>query len=124
MLKRTIFFGLFALGLLLQSCYYDNEVYLYGAGGGSACDTTTVTYSGTIVPILNNNGCNTCHTVTSGNGIVTTDYANLKLLATNGKLVNSVNGTGTPLMPLGGQKMPSCTLAKISKWVRDGALNN
>jgi hypothetical protein len=123
MIKRTIFFGLLAFGIFFQSCYYDNEVYLYGAGG-SACDTTTVTYSGTIVPILNNNNCNTCHTPTSGNGIITTDYADLKILATNGKLVNSVNGTGVPLMPLSGQKMPSCTLAKISKWVRDGALNN
>ena len=123
MLKRTLFFCLLVFGLFLQSCYYDNEVYLYGAGG-SACDTTNVTYSGTIAPIMVNNNCNACHTPSSGNGIVTTDYADLKILATNGKLVNSVNGTGTILMPLNGQKMPSCTLAKISKWVRDGALNN
>jgi hypothetical protein len=123
MIKRTIFFGLLAFGIFFQSCYYDNEVYLYGAGG-SACDTTNVTYSGTIVPILNNNNCNTCHTSTSGNGVIITDYANLKIIANNGSLVNSVNGTGVPLMPLGGPKMSSCTLAKISKWVRDGALNN
>ena len=124
MVKRTIFFGLFALGLLLQSCYYDNEVYLYGAGGGSACDTTNVTYSGTIVPILNNNGCITCHPLNSGHATVITDYNSVKALATSGLLVNSVNGNGVLLMPQSGLKMPSCTLAKISKWVRDGALNN
>ena len=123
MLKRTLFFCLLAFGLILQSCYYDNEVYLYGAGG-SACDTTTVTYSGTIVPILNNNGCITCHPLNSGHATVITDYASVKALAISGLLVNSVNGNGVPLMPQNGQKMPACTLAKISKWVRDGALNN
>lgn len=123
MLKRTIFFGLLAFGLFLQSCYYDNEVYLYRAGG-SACDTTTVTYSGTIVPILNNNGCISCHPLNSGHATIITDYASVKALATSGLLVNSVNGNGIPLMPQNGQKMPACTLAKISKWVRDGALNN
>ena len=123
MLKRTIFFGLLAFGLFLQSCYYDNEVYLYGAGG-SACDTTTVTYSGTIAPLMSSN-CNACHNATSGNGVITSDYTNLKLNVTNGKLVKSVNWTaGAIQMPLGGQKMPTCSLAKINKWVNSGALNN
>lgn len=112
------------MGLLLQSCYYDNEVTLYGTGGGSVCDTTTVTYSGTIAPIMASN-CNSCHTVSSGNGVITTDYTDLKVIVTNGKLVKSVNWTaGAIQMPLGGQKMPSCTLAKINKWVNSGALNN
>ena len=124
MLKRTIFFCLIALGILLQSCYYDNEVYLYGTGGGSACDTTNVTYLGTIAPLMASN-CNACHSATTGNGVNTSDYTNLKLIVTNGKLVKSVNWTaGAIQMPLGGQKMPSCSLAKINKWVNGGALNN
>jgi hypothetical protein len=124
MVKRTIFFGLLALGLMLQSCYYDNEVYLYGPGGGSACDTTNVTYSGTIAPLMASN-CNSCHSASTGNGVNTSDYTNLKLIVTNGKLVKSVNWTaGAIQMPLGGQKLPSCTLAKINKWVNNGALNN
>ena len=125
MLKRTIFFGFLATLLLLQACYYDNETVLYKAGGaGAACDTTNVTYSATIVPIMAAN-CNSCHTNSSGNGVVTSDYTNLKKIVTNGQLVNSVNGTGGIVpMPLGGQKMSTCNLAKISKWVNNGALNN
>lgn len=124
MLKRTIFFCSLAFGLLLQSCYYDNEVTLYGTGAGSVCDTTNVTYSATIAPIMASN-CNSCHNASSGNGVITTDYTNLKAIVTNGKLVKSVNWTaGAIQMPLGGQKMPSCTLAKINKWVNSGALNN
>jgi hypothetical protein len=124
MLKRTILFGLFAMGLMLQSCYYDNEVYLYGAGGSVACDTTNVTYSGTIAPLMSSN-CNSCHNTTTGNGVNTSDYTNLKLIVTNGKLVKSVNWTaGAIQMPLGGQKLSTCSLAKISKWVNNGALNN
>jgi len=124
MLKRTIFFCSLAFGLLLQSCYYDNEVTLYGTGAGSACDTINVTYSATIAPIMASN-CNSCHNASSGNGVITTDYTNLKAIVTNGKLVKSVNWTaGAIQMPLGGQKMASCTLAKINKWVNSGALNN
>jgi hypothetical protein len=124
MLKRTIFFCSLAFGLLLQSCYYDNEVTLYGTGAGSVCDTTNVTYLATIAPIMASN-CNSCHNASSGNGVITTDYTNLKAIVTNGKLVKSVNWTaGAIQMPLGGQKMPSCTLAKINKWVNSGALNN
>lgn len=124
MLKRILFFCLFAFGLLLQSCYYDNEITLYGTGAGSVCDTTTVTYSATIAPIMASN-CNSCHNASSGNGVITTDYTDLKAIVTNGKLVKSVNWTaGAIQMPLGGQKMPSCTLTKINKWVISGALNN
>jgi len=125
MIKRTFFFGLLATVVLLQACYYDNETILYRVGSsGATCDTTNVTYSATIVPILAAN-CNSCHTNSSGNGVVTTDYTNLKKIVTNGQLVNSVNGTGGIVpMPLGGQKMIACNLLKISKWVSNGALNN
>jgi len=125
MLKRVFFFSLLAFGVLLQACYYDNETTLYGAnGGGAACDTTNVTYSGTIAPILASS-CNSCHTSSSGNNVITTDYTHLLTIVQNGKLVKSVNWTsGAIQMPLGGSKLPACTLAKISKWVNKGALNN
>ncbi|MDP4289624.1 MAG: hypothetical protein Q8908_00930 [Bacteroidota bacterium] len=110
--------------MILESCYYDNEVYLYGNGSGAVCDTATVTYSATIAPIMASN-CNSCHTASSGNGVITSDYNNLKTIVNNGKLLKSVNWTaGAIQMPLGGQKLPTCTLAKINKWVDNGALNN
>ena len=125
MIKRTLFFGLLLLGFFLQSCYYDNEVYLYGPGGSTACDTTNVTYSGTIAPIMASANCNSCHSASSGSSVITTDYTNLKKAVVSGKLLNSLNWTGGALqMPSGGAKLPACTLAKISKWVNNGALNN
>lgn len=124
MLKRTIFFCLLAISLLMQACYYDNETVLYQTGSGIACDTTNVTYTSTIVPIMSAN-CNSCHTSLSGNGVITSDYTNLKVIVTNGKLVKSVNwSAGAISMPLGGQKMSSCNLAKINKWINNGTLNN
>ena len=45
--------------VLLGSCYYDSEEALYPVIN-SACDTTNVTFSGTIVSLLANN-CLSCH---------------------------------------------------------------
>lgn len=124
MLKRSIFFCSLAIGLLLQACYYDNETVLYNTGGGIVCDTTNVTFASSIAPILANN-CNSCHLSSSGNGVITADYTSLKVIVTNTKLVKSVNWTGGAVqMPLGGQKLSPCVLAKINKWVTSGALNN
>ena len=127
MLKRTIIFYTLAIGLLLQACYYDNETVLYKKDGGgisTACDTTNVTYSGTIAPIMASS-CNPCHVASSGNGVITSDYTNLKITVTNGKLVRDVNWTsGSDPMPKGGTKLSACVLAKIGIWVSKGALNN
>jgi len=42
----------------LQSCYYDNEAYLYP--GGVSCTDTTSTYTNRLAPIINSN-CVSCH---------------------------------------------------------------
>jgi hypothetical protein len=124
MLKQTISCSLLAIGLLLQCCYYDNEAVLYKNGGGTVCDTTNVTYSQTIAPIMSNN-CNSCHWSGAGIGVITIDYTNLNIIVANGKLSKSVNWTGGAIpMPLGGQKLSSCDLDKITKWINNGALNN
>lgn len=41
-----------------DSCYYDNEAYLYGEG--NICTDTTSTYTERLAPIFNNN-CVSCH---------------------------------------------------------------
>lgn len=124
MKKRIIFFGLLTMGLLLNACYYDKEEVLYGSGT-TACDTTAVTYAGTIAPIMSAN-CNSCHSGSSASaGIVTSNYTSLKVIASNGTLVHSVNwDSGLSPMPKGGSKLPTCDLAKIKKWVNLGAQNN
>ncbi len=44
--------------LFFQSCYYDNEAYLYG--NEIACTDTTSSYTTRLAPIINNN-CVSCH---------------------------------------------------------------
>jgi len=91
------------------------------------CDTTSVSYSTDIVPILQNN-CYSCHgngnTAGSG-GILLDGYTNLNKWAGNGYLVGNVtHAPGYVPMPYGLPALPSCEINKIVAWVHQGALNN
>ncbi|MFU8843257.1 MAG: hypothetical protein ACNA7V_05560 [Bacteroidales bacterium] len=122
--KRFIIVSLAAFALtMMQSCYYDNEEELYPVAGN--CDTTNVTYSGTVVPIMANT-CNSCHGSSIAQGGIRTDnYTDLKTIADNDRLWGAINHeTGYRPMPDNLPKMNDCNLAKIRKWLDDGALNN
>jgi hypothetical protein len=122
--KRFIIVCLVAIALtMMQSCYYDIEEELYPVAGN--CDTTNVTYAGTVAPIMANT-CNSCH---SGNfaqaGVRTDNYTDLKKIADDGRLWGTINHEiAGKEMPQGLPKLNDCTLAKIRKWIDDGALNN
>jgi mono/diheme cytochrome c family protein len=109
----------------LGGCYYDKEEILYPGGN---CDTTNVTYSGTVSGIINTN-CNVCHSTASANanggGIQLDTHPKLKVYVDNGKLMGSINHAGgySP-MPKNATKLSSCDIAKIQAWVNAGALNN
>lgn len=125
LMKKTILFALSTLFLLfISSCYYDNEEELYQFVNKN-CDTTNVTYSLTIAPIIQSS-CNSCHSssVASG-GIITDNYTNLRTIALNGKLTGTVShSAGYSPMPKGAGKLSDCKISQISKWVNNGALNN
>jgi len=89
------------------------------------CDTTNVTYSGSIVPILQTN-CYGCHTGPTGSGgVILTSYNDVLTVVNNGKLWGSVNfDVGYSSMPKNGSKMDDCALAKIRIWIDAGAPNN
>jgi hypothetical protein len=115
---------LLALLPFFSGCYYDIEDKLYPK---STCDTSNITYSKTIVPILQNYGCNSCHggTAASGGNIVLDTYAGVKTYAENGHLAGSINqSSGFSAMPLGGGKMNSCDIIKITSWINSGTPNN
>lgn len=106
----------------IAGCYYDNEEELYA---GIACDTSNVTYSGTIAPIVEAN-CNVCHGGTSpSGGVVTETYAGLSAVAKSGRLwdavawIDNVNN-----MPQGKEQLPQCDLDKIDIWIRAGSPDN
>lgn len=119
--KLTIIIGC-AIAGTSSGCYYDKEEILYPAG---ICDTTSVTYSTSVAPILSSN-CISCHGgATPSSGISLETYNQVKILADNGRLWGSVSHTGpySP-MPKGGNKLNACNLTKIDKWIKAGAPNN
>ena len=114
--------GLLFLTVATTSCYYDKEEILYPQ---SVCDTTNVTYSSSVVPILVSN-CTSCHAGnTPSAGIKLDAYADVKIQVTNGRLWGSVSHAKSySAMPKNGNKMSDCNLTKIKKWIDAGAPNN
>ena len=120
-MRRTAI--IFLLGVSFTSCYYDKEDLLYPAGN---CDTTGVTYSGTVATALQGNSCMSCHSGGAPSGNISLEgYNNVRTVALNGKLLGTISHTGgfAP-MPQGGPKMNECTINKIRAWINAGAPNN
>jgi hypothetical protein len=110
--------------LLLSRCYYDSEEFLY-PDTGNACDTTNVTYTQSVVPILQSY-CLSCHSNAAapalGGNVKLQDYAEVKARADDGKLVGTMShAQGYVPMPQGAAKLSDCTISTIEIWVRDGA---
>jgi hypothetical protein len=111
----------------LYGCYYDSEEYLF-PDTGSNCDTTNVTYSGSVAAILDNN-CLVCHNNASaaalGGNVRIEDYADVKIIAENGKLLGTINhSSGFVTMPQGADKLDACTISVVRIWIEAGAMNN
>jgi hypothetical protein len=107
--------------LLCTSCYYrkgDDLVII--------CDTTnTISYNLKVLPILQDN-CYSCHTnITTGGGWLMGDYNKDKFMSQNANLVKAINHTiGYPQMPKNAAKLSDCNIAIITKWIKEGCLNN
>jgi mono/diheme cytochrome c family protein len=108
--------------LSATGCYYDKEEILYPA---TACDTTAVTYSRSVVPVLSAN-CLGCHGGNTPSAAIRLDtYAGVKQQADNGRLLGVVNHDPSySPMPKGGTKLNTCNIAKIRKWIAAGSPNN
>lgn len=89
------------------------------------CDTTNVTFSGTILPLIQNN-CLGCHSGgTPGGQIDLSNHLNISVVALNGRLFGAVNhDPGFQPMPRGGSKLQQCRIDQIRIWIQDGAINN
>ncbi len=106
----------------IYGCYYDVEEVLYPGG---VCNTENVTYSGTIVPILERE-CYSCHNALSQNGGVNLQgHNNVVRVVEDGRLWGSVNhDSGFARMPDGRPKLDACTLERIMVWIEGGAVND
>lgn len=99
---------------------------LYGAIDeycGIYCDTSNISYSGIIEPIINIS-CKSCHSGTNPKGGVSlNNYTNVASLAASGFLMNVLLGNEAPLMPQGGA-LPDCKIGQIEIWVNKGFPND
>lgn len=91
----------------------------------NSCDTSVVTYSGTILPLIELK-CQGCHSGGEPEAeLPLTTYSEISALALGGGLMSSVTGTnGATLMPLGGNLLPQCERDQIEIWINDGAPEN
>lgn len=104
--------------LMFFSCYYDNEEALYPQLS-SSCDTLSVSFSGTIAPILSNN-CLSCHSDANagfGGGIHLQSPADVQ--TNTPKILSAISGTGQKPMPPNG-RLKSCSVNQFRIWARNG----
>jgi hypothetical protein len=85
-----------------------------------ACDSTNVTYTGVVYPILKNN-CISCHGgATPAGGLDFTNYDDVAYTAESGLLLGAIRHLpGFKPMPQNGPRLSECEIALIAKWVND-----
>ena len=107
---------------IVYSCAKENEQEL---GAGTTCETSNMTYSKSIQPIIET-FCYDCHgRGLSQNNINFDTYAGVKAVADNGKLVGAIShASGFVAMPQSAPKLSNCNIDKIKAWVNAGAPNN
>jgi hypothetical protein len=126
-MKRLLimFTTLTIFSLFIVACYYDSEEALY-PDYNTTCDTTIITFSGTIATMLGDN-CYSCHSnqtaSANGNNVRLENYADV--VARNIAIAGSIKHTGSfALMPKNGGKISNCAINQFDIWVRKGMLNN
>jgi len=92
-----------------------------------ACDTTNVSFSSSIYPVIQTY-CTGCHQPgTAQGGVDLTGYTNVLAQVNNSKLMKTIKwetGPGIVAMPYNGSKLNDCTISKFQSWVNAGAPNN
>ncbi len=107
--------------LHLPACVKRNAVEL----GGGGCDTTNVSYSLQIVPILQEN-CYACHKGPgASSGIDFSNYGAFKGWAGSGYVIGDLTAApGFTPMPYGLPSLSSCEINTILAWIHQGTPDN
>jgi len=102
------------------ACSNDNEEEI----NTDPCDTSGVTFSGTVQPLLESR-CTGCHNASNASGgVFLHEYAGVKAAVDAGKLEAAVRyEEGAAAMPPDG-KLPDCDIRQISEWIDKGAPND
>ncbi len=138
-MKKIVFPIVILICVVFAGCYYDKADMVNPNTALLGCDTTAVSYSATVAPIIADNNCNTCHSSGaargSGGGIVLDTYVGVQGSALAGQLVPAVRQDASCAscvpayptyepMPKGGNKIDDCSIKQIAAWVNQGAKNN
>lgn len=110
---------------LTEACYSDNKEDLYENYQTDDCDTLNTKFMANILPILTEN-CATsgCHLgVGAQSGLDLSTYADVEIIAKDGRLEGRITGSGGAIMPPVGA-MSDCNIDRILKWVANGSQNN
>ena len=107
---------------LFNSCYYDNEEYLYSS---VPCDNT-YTFTNRIAPLVAQQCASGCHEGANPiAGLSLTTYDEIKAIVDNGGFAGSLDGTnGYSIMPKGTTGLSTCDKNAVNDWIGAGALNN
>ncbi len=91
----------------------------------NSCDTSSITFSKTVLPIFDGY-CVGCHgTITSYAGLRLNNYANVQDALNSARLLGAINwGPGFIRMPLDQAQLLGCDIKKIEIWVKNGAKND
>lgn len=104
-----------AMSLFITGCYYDNEEELYPGSGSLACDTTGVTFSTDIMPVVNAKcALSGCH-ASGGLGPLMTNQSQFDGLASSGKIRTRVLVQKD--MPPSGP-LPLCEQQKVDAYLK------
>jgi hypothetical protein len=128
----AILFSTLLILILLSTCYYDSQEYLFPKINNQ-CDTTGTILFSSVDSVLQNN-CVSCHNKTTNQGGVNLDgYPNVYLYATDfsvNPLIPKLQGVirrlpGFKPMPQPPDPaMDTCSFRKIEIWIKQGANNN
>ena len=112
-----------SFGLAVSSCEYHDEETLYPM----PCDSTMVTYSLSIAPIISQNCQNPeCHGGDAiQSGIPLEGYDNVKASVESGRLLGAIRHESCfSFMPKNTSKLSECDITKFEIWIADGYPNN
>ncbi len=126
---KVFYTSLSVLSLLVilsfNSCYYDNEQYLYGGG---SCDTTVAaTYTGRIKAIMDTRCASTsCHGGPSpANGVDLTNYTNVRQgIEALDMMCNIKQESSCVPMPKNEGPISACDILALEKWQANGFPEN
>src|SRR5262245_50293596 len=101
--------GLLLLAIALTTSCAKNHAEILSDNGGAVCDTSNISFAGSVIPILQAH-CIGCHNSGFASGGINLDgFENVQPVANNGRLLGAItHSNGFTPMPKDAPKLSSC----------------